>query len=118
MKTNAVELINIHEMDWKKAKEILGENIVLFPITDNIPEKNNMSNNLVINYSENKGVLFDLYSQFYQAINLLMTIPELIPQLFKTKEINVEECYELYIYTNGEYKTLIKLIAKAIVQNS
>ncbi|MCQ2818726.1 MAG: C2 family cysteine protease [archaeon] len=153
VKTEGVDKINIMEIDWKKAKEIFGTNLVLFPGQDkkktkkkkektekegeeeNIPKEENeeegkekelneenaeipeadkkseisetKSDELIINYTENKGILFDSYSQFFQAINIMKDIPGLIQQIFKTKEINQDGYYELYIYTNGEFKTLI-----------
>ena len=103
MKTDGVDKINIHEIDWKKSSEIFPSNeLTLFPVDEN---KNEIP--LSINFLENKGLLFENYTHFFHAISILISYPNLINYVFKTKSLSQEGCYEVYIYTNGEYKILV-----------
>lgn len=98
-KTDGVDKINIHEVDWKKAKELFpNTSLSIFPPSNG---------ELKINYQLNNGALFDNYNHFYHAITILLLFPNVIQQIFKTKEVSPDGCYEIYIYTNGEYKILI-----------
>ena len=40
-------------------------------------------------------------------MNLLASIPNLIENIFESKEINEQNYYTLYIYINGDYQKLI-----------
>ena len=101
IKTSHVEKINIHEVNWKKLTDIYPNTpLTIFPSNDH--------SSLTINYLENKGYLFEQYTPFYHAVSLLISrFPKIIPQLFKTKNFNIEGYYELYMYTNGEFKVVI-----------
>ena len=100
--TEYVNKISINEIEWKKLSEILTPNEIT--IFDKKEDKIDLS----INFKENKGELFSHYTHFFHAINLLSTYPNIIEQIFKTKEINSETTlFELYIYINGEYKILL-----------
>ena len=112
MKTDGVDKINIHEVDWKKSTEIFNPNeITLFPVKDIPSEGEGQQSSepapLEINFNENKGVLFDNYTHFFHAISILLSYPHLINQIFKTKTVSKEGCYELYIFANGEYKIVV-----------
>ena len=102
IKTAQVEKINIHEVTWKKIVDIYpNASLTVFP-------EDSKSSHLVINYLENKGYLFEQYTHFYHAVSLLVErFPRIIPQLFKTKNFNLEGYYELYVYTNGEFRIVI-----------
>ena len=100
-KTEYVDRISINEIEWKKLSEILKkEEITIFSKKD---DKIDLS----INFKENKGELFSHYTNFFHAMNLLSTYPNIIEEIFKTKEIKNETIFELYIYINGEYKIII-----------
>ena len=102
IKTSHVEKITIHEVNWKKLVDIYpNTSFTIFP-------EDNEHSPLTINYLENKGYLFEQYTHFYHAVSLLINrFPKIIPQLFKTKNFNLEGYYELYMYTNGEFKIVI-----------
>ena len=104
MKNEGVEKINIHQIDFRKSTEIFKKkDLTLFP------PKNITTNeiNFEINMKENDGELIHDYSHFFHAIKILMKIPGLIPQIFKTEKVSPNGLYELYIYTNGHFKILI-----------
>ena len=104
MKNEGVEKINIHQIDFRKSTELFKKkDLTLFP------PKNISTNeiNFEINMKENKGELIHDYSHFFHAIKILTKIPGLIPQIFKSEKVNQYGFYEIYIYTNGQFKILI-----------
>ena len=104
MKNEGVEKINIHQIDFRKSTELFKKkDLTLFP-PKNITTK---EINFEINMKENEGELIHDYSHFFHAIKLLAKIPGLIPQIFKSEKVNQNGFYELYIYTNGQFKILI-----------
>ena len=104
MKNEGVEKINIHQIDFRKSTEIFKKKeLTLFPpININTKEIN-----FEINIKENEGDLINDYSHFFHAIKILTKYPGLIKQIFKSEKINQDGFYELYIYTNGQFKILI-----------
>ena len=104
MKNEGVEKVNIHQIDFRKSTEIFKKkDLTLFPA------KNIKTNeiNFEINMNENNDELIHDYSHFFHAIKILTKFPGLIPQIFKSEKVNQKGFYELYIYTNGQFKILI-----------
>ena len=106
-KNNGIDRINVQEIDWKKASELF-QKLCIFPNKKLIIENNESEYiEFTINFKLNKGELFSHYTHFFHAISILASFPGLIENIFKTKIINAENCYELYIYKNGEYQIVI-----------
>ena len=106
-KNTGQDKINVQEIDWKKASELFPK-LCLFPI-NKIKVENNENEYIEfkINFSKNKGELFSNYSHFFHAVSIMASIPGLIESIFKTKAINSENCYDLYVYIKGEYQIVI-----------
>ncbi len=106
-KATGIDKINVQEIDWKKASELFPK-LCIFP-NKKLMIENNESEYIEfkINFKHNKGELFSHYTHFFHAISILTSFPGLIEKIFKTKTINPENCYELYIYKNGEYQIVI-----------
>ena len=104
MKNDGVEKINIHNIDFRKSTELFKKkDLTLFP-----PKNINTNEiNFEINLEENNSEIIHDYSHFFHAIKILTKIPGLIPQIFKSDKVNLNGFYELYIYTNGQFKILI-----------
>ena len=104
IKNELTNEINMNEIEWKRISDIFtSENLTLFPL---INENNEIE--FQINIKDNiSEKLNKLYSNFYHAISLLTSYPNLIEKIFKTKKINKDGLYELYIYYNGEYQILL-----------
>lgn len=107
-KNDGTDKINILEIDWKKVNELF-QNPSLFPNSKKFNQDNKQEEYIEfkISFKQNKGELFSHYTHFYHSISLLTQIPGLIEKIFKTKTINPENYYELYVYIKGEYQILI-----------
>ena len=104
MRNKLVNEININEIEWKRISDVYtSENFTLFP-SKNENNEFEFNINSIDNIEDN---LNKLYSNFYHAISLLTSFPNLIAKIFKTKTINEDGLYELYIYYNGEYQILL-----------
>ena len=102
-----IDKINIKEIDWKRASELF-PSMALFPKeTKKLDDTNKNYINFKINYKQNKGELFSNYTHFFHAVSLMASIPGLIENIFKTKKISTDKCYELYVYINREYQIMI-----------
>ena len=103
-KSRGVDKINIKEVEWKRALDLFQDNISLFP-----PKKEGEEEyyNFKINFKKNKGELFSNYTQFFHAISILSSIPNLIENIFESKEINENCFYTLYIYINNDFQKII-----------
>ena len=107
-KSTGVDKINIKEIDWKRASELFKENISLFPpLTGNKNEGEEEYHKFKINFRKNKGELFSNYTQFFHAVTILTSIPNLIENIFESKEINEQNYYTLYVYIKGDFHKLI-----------
>ena len=107
-KSTGVDKINIKEIDWKRASELFKENISLFPpLTGNKNEGEEEYHKFKINFRKNKGELFSNYTQFFHAMIILTSIPNLIENIFESKEINEQNYYTLYVYIKGDFHKLI-----------
>ena len=104
-KSTGIDKININEIEWKRASELFKENIKLFPVINQQGQEE--YHEFKINFKNNKGELFSHYTQFYHAISLLASIPNLIENIFESKEINPQGYYTLYVYIKNEYQKLI-----------
>ena len=104
MRNQLVNEININEIEWKRISDVFAsENFTLFP-SKNENNEFEFNINSIDNIEDN---LNKLYSNFYHAISLLTSFPNLIAKIFKTKTINEDGLYELYIYYNGDYQILL-----------
>ena len=104
MKNEGVEKVNIHQIDFRKSSEIFKKkDLTLFP-PKNIKTQ---EINFEMNIKENDDELIHYYSHFFHAIKILTKIPGLIPQIFKSEKVNQYGFYELFVYTNGQFKILI-----------
>ena len=104
MKNEGVEKMNIHQIDWRKSTELFKKkDLTLFP------NKKINSNEIdfEINMKENEGELINDFSHFLHGIYILSKIPGLIKNIFRTQTVNQDGYYEIFIYTNGQYKILI-----------
>ena len=104
MKNEGVEKMNILKIDWRKSTELFKKkDLTLFP------NKKINSNEIdfQINIPENEGELINDFSHFLHGIQILTTIPGLIQNIFRTQTVNQDGYYELFIYSNGQYKILI-----------
>jgi len=107
-KSTGEDKINIKEIDWKRASELFKENLTLFPsLQKSQNETEEEYHNFKINFRKNKGELFSHYTQFFHAISLLSSIPNLIENIFESKEISENNYYTLYVYANGDYHKVI-----------
>jgi hypothetical protein len=106
-KRTGVDRINVQEIDWKRASELFPK-LCLFP-NEKIKVENDENEyiELKINFKQNKGELFSHYTHFFHAATILSSVPGLIENIFKTKTINQENCYELYVYIKGKYQIVI-----------
>ena len=113
-----VDKINVQEIDWKKASELFPK-LCLFPNkTIKIENSENEYVEFKINFKQNKGELFSNYTHFFHAVSLMTSIPGLIENIFKTKTINAENCYELYVYIKGQYQIVILDDYLPVVKNT
>ena len=118
-KSTGVDKINIKEIDWKRASELFKENITLFPpLTGNKKEGEEEYHKFKINFKKNKGELFSNYTQFFHAISILSSIPNLIENIFESKEISEQNYYTLYVYINNDFQKLILDDFLPIVKNT
>ena len=104
MKNEGVEKMNILQIDWRKSTELIKKkDLILFP------NKKINSNEIdfQINFKDNEGELINNFSQFLHGIYILTKIPGLIQHIFRAEKANPDGYYELFIYTNGQYKILI-----------
>ena len=106
-KATGIDKINVQEIDWKKASELFPK-LCVFP-NKKLMIENNESEYIEfkINFKHNKGELFSHYTHFFHAASVLSSVPGLIENIFKTKTINQENCYELYVYIKGKYQIVI-----------
>ena len=106
-KSTGQDKINVQEIDWKKASELF-QKLCLFP-NKKIKIENSEEEyiDFKINFKQNKGELFSHYTHFFHAASIMASIPGLIESIFKTKTINSDNCYELYVYIKGEYQIVI-----------
>lgn len=83
--------LNFQQYEWKRASEIFGgrNNILLFE--DKI-DPNDIK----------QGVVGDCY--FLSALAALSEFPNLIYQIFRTKEINPQGFYEIVLFIDGEWQ--------------
>ena len=117
-KSTDQDKINVQEIDWKKASELFPK-LCLFPNKKTIPENSEEEYiEFKINFKQNKGELFSHYTHFFHAISIMASIPGLIENIFKTKAINPENCYELYVYIKGEYQIVILDDYLPVVKNT
>ena len=104
MKNEGVEKMNIHKLDWKKSTDLIKKkDLILFPNK----KINSTEIDFQINMMDNENELINDFSHFIHGIYILTKFPGLIQHIFKTKLVNADGYYELYIYTNGQYKILI-----------
>ena len=106
-KSTGVDKINIKQIDWKRASDLFKDKLTLFPPLSPDNKEGEQFHQFKINFRKNKGELFSHYTQFFHAMNLLTSIPNLIENIFECKEINEQNYYTLYIYINGDYQKLI-----------
>ena len=118
-KSTGVDKINIKEINWKRASDLFKENITLFPpLSGNKKEGEEEYHKFKINFRKNKGELFSNYTQFFHAISILSSIPNLIENIFESKEISEQNYYTLYVYIDGDYQKLILDDFLPIVKNT
>ena len=118
-KSTGVDKINIKEINWKRASDLFKENITLFPpLSANKKEGEEEYHKFKINFKKNKGELFSNYTQFFHAISILSSIPNLIENIFESKEISEQNYYTLYVYIDGDYQKLILDDFLPIVKNT
>ena len=114
-KSTGVDKINIKEVEWKRASDLFKDDISLFPSKK---EGEGDFHKFTINYRNNKGELFSNYTQFFHAISLLSSIPNLIENIFESKEINENCFYTLYLYINNDYQKVILDDNLPVVKNT
>ena len=102
-KSTGVDKINIQQIEWIRASDIFKESISLFPSKRDEEEFHKFK----INYRNNKGELFSHYTQFYHGISILTSIPNLIENIFESKEISERGYYTLYLYINNDFQKVI-----------
>ena len=102
-KSTGIDKINIEQCDWIRASDLFKESINLFPSKREEEE----FHKFIINFRNNKGELFSHYTQFFHGISILSSIPNLIENIFESKEINENGYYTLYVYINNDFQKIL-----------
>ena len=102
-KNTGIDKINIDQCDWSRASDLFKESINLFPSK----REEEQFHKFTINFRKNKGELFSHYTQFFHGISILASIPNLIENIFESKEINENGYYTLYVYINNDFQKII-----------